>query len=35
MPPTYAHREYDLPPVLLWPKDLNNGEVIAPPRRGP
>jgi alpha-L-fucosidase len=34
MPPTYAHREYDRPPVLLWPKDLINGEVIPPPASG-
>jgi alpha-L-fucosidase len=34
MPPTYAHREYARPPVLLWPKDLNNGEVTAPPAPG-
>ena len=34
MAPTYAHREYGLPPVLLWPKDLVNGEVIPPPPAG-
>ena len=34
MPPTYAHREFDRPPVLLWPKDLVNGEVIPPPAGG-
>ena len=34
MAPTYAHREYGLPPVLLWPKDLVNGEVIPPPPTG-
>jgi alpha-L-fucosidase len=34
MAPTYAHREYDRPPVLLWPKDLNNGEVTSPPPSG-
>lgn len=34
MAPTYAHREYDLPPVLLWPKDINNGEVTGPPAPG-
>jgi alpha-L-fucosidase len=34
MAPTYAHREYGLPPVPLWPKDLNNGEVTAPPPSG-
>jgi hypothetical protein len=32
--PTYAHREYDLPPVPLWPKDINNGEVTPPPPAG-
>ncbi len=32
--PTYAHREYDLPPVQLWPKDINNGEVTGPPAAG-
>jgi len=34
MAPTYALREYDLPPVLLWPKDINNGEVTPPPASG-
>jgi alpha-L-fucosidase len=34
MPPTYAHREFDRPPVLLWPKDINNGEVVPPPAAG-
>jgi alpha-L-fucosidase len=34
MAPTYAHRDYDLPPVLLWPKDINNGEVTVPPPPG-
>ncbi len=34
MPPTYAHREFNLPPVALWPKDLVNGEVISPPATG-
>jgi alpha-L-fucosidase len=34
MPPTYSHREYDRPPVLLWPKDLINGEVTPPPASG-
>ena len=34
MPPTYAHREFERPPVLLWPKDLVNGEVIPPPAGG-
>jgi alpha-L-fucosidase len=34
MKPTYAHREFDRPPVLLWPKDLINGEVIPPPAAG-
>lgn len=34
MAPTYALREYVLPPVLLWPKDLNNGEVTPPPPAG-
>ena len=34
MPPTYAHREYSRPPVLLWPKDINNGEVTPPPASG-
>ena len=34
MPPTYAHREFARPPVLLWPKDINNGEVNPPPAAG-
>jgi alpha-L-fucosidase len=34
MPPTYAHRECDRPPVLLWPKDLINGEATVPPASG-
>lgn len=34
MPPTYAHKEFGRPPVLLWPKDLNNGEVTPPPESG-
>lgn len=34
MPPTYAHRAFDRPPVLLWPKDLINGEVVPPPPAG-
>jgi alpha-L-fucosidase len=34
MAPTYAHRDYGLAPVLLWPKDINNGEVIPPPPSG-
>jgi alpha-L-fucosidase len=34
MPPTYAHRELGRPPVLLWPKDLVNGEVVPPPAGG-
>lgn len=34
MAPTYAHREYGLPEVPLWPKDLINGEVIPPPASG-
>jgi len=34
MPPTYAHKEFGRPPVLLWPKDINNGEVIPPPASG-
>jgi alpha-L-fucosidase len=34
MPPTYAHEEFGRPPVLLWPKDINNGEVTAPPASG-
>ncbi|HSA97001.1 MAG TPA: alpha-L-fucosidase, partial [Acidobacteriota bacterium] len=34
MAPTYAHREYGLPEVPLWPKDLVNGEVIPPPPSG-
>jgi hypothetical protein len=34
MPPTYAHREFERQPVLLWPKDLVNGEVIPPPAGG-
>ena len=34
MKPAYAHREFDRPPVLLWPKDLINGEVIPPPAAG-
>ncbi len=34
MPPTYAHREFVLPPVPLWPKDLLNGEVTPPPPAG-
>ena len=34
MAPTYCHREFGRPPVLLWPKDLVNGEVIPPPAAG-
>ena len=34
LPPTYSHRKFDLPPVLLWPKDLINGEVTVPPASG-
>ncbi len=34
MAPTYAHKESGRPPVLLWPKDLINGEVIPPPPAG-
>jgi alpha-L-fucosidase len=34
MPPTYRHREFERPPVLLWPKDLINGEVVPPPATG-
>jgi alpha-L-fucosidase len=34
MPPTYMHKEFGVPPVLLWPKDLINGEVIPPPADG-
>jgi alpha-L-fucosidase len=34
MAPTYCHRESGRPPVLLWPKDLVNGEVIPPPAAG-
>jgi len=34
MAPTYAHREFDRPPVPLWPKDINNGEVTGPPPSG-
>jgi alpha-L-fucosidase len=34
MKPTYCHREFDLPPVPLWPKDLINGEVTPPPPGG-
>ncbi|MGZ7065371.1 MAG: alpha-L-fucosidase [Candidatus Aminicenantales bacterium] len=34
MTPTYAHKEFGRPPVLLWPKDLNNGEVTPPPEAG-
>jgi alpha-L-fucosidase len=34
MPPTYMHKEFGRPPVALWPKDLINGEVIAPPAAG-
>jgi alpha-L-fucosidase len=34
MPPTYSHRDFDRPPVLLWPKDINNGEVTPPPEPG-
>jgi alpha-L-fucosidase len=34
MPPTYAHKEFGRPPVLLWPKDINNGEVTPPPPNG-
>ena len=34
MPPTYAHKEFGRPPVLLWPKDLNDGEVTPPPEAG-
>ena len=34
MPPAYMHKEFGLPPVLLWPKDLINGEIIPPPAAG-
>jgi alpha-L-fucosidase len=34
MAPTYCHRESGRPPVLLWPKDLVNGEVVPPPAAG-
>lgn len=34
MKPTYSHREFDRPRVLLWPKDLINGEVTPPPAAG-
>ncbi len=34
LPRTYAHREFDRPPVLLWPKDIVNGEVTPPPASG-
>jgi alpha-L-fucosidase len=34
MPPAYMHKEFGRPPVALWPKDLINGEVIAPPAAG-
>jgi alpha-L-fucosidase len=34
MPPTYAHRGFGLAPILLWPKDLINGEVVPPPAGG-
>jgi alpha-L-fucosidase len=34
MAPTYAHKEFGRPPVLLWPKDLINGEVVPPPPSG-
>ena len=32
--PTYVHKETGRPPVLLWPKDLNNGEITPPPAGG-
>jgi alpha-L-fucosidase len=32
--PTYAHKEFGRPSVLLWPKDLNNGEATSPPESG-
>jgi alpha-L-fucosidase len=31
MTPTFLHKEFGRPPILLWPKDLNNGEVTPPP----
>ena len=34
MAPTFLHKEFGRPPVLLWPKDLINGEVIPPPQSG-
>jgi alpha-L-fucosidase len=34
MPSTYRHQESGRPPILLWPKDLINGEVIPPPSAG-
>jgi alpha-L-fucosidase len=32
--PTFLHKEFGRPPVLLWPKDLINGEVTPPPPTG-
>jgi alpha-L-fucosidase len=32
--PTFLHKEFGRPPVLLWPKDLINGEVTPPPASG-
>ena len=32
--PTFLHKEFGRPPVLLWPKDLINGEVTPPPAAG-
>jgi alpha-L-fucosidase len=32
--PTFLHKEFGKPPVLLWPKDLINGEVTPPPAAG-
>ncbi len=34
MPPAYMHKEFGRPPILLWPKDLINGEVVPPPEAG-
>jgi alpha-L-fucosidase len=34
MTPTFLHKEFGRPPVLLWPKDLINGEVTPPPATG-
>jgi len=34
MTPTFLHKEFGRPPVLLWPKDINNGEVTPPPPAG-